>query len=279
MTTPSIAVATDFSARADRAIDRGWQLSRDLNCPIRFLHALDIDDAETVDRAELDRKMRECVGHNQSDRKVEFAFPEGSPPTAIARACEVDDVALLVVGPARYNSLGDYFLGTSVDYVLRNTTKPVLVVKNRPTGPYRQIVAGTDFSVGSAHAIIAAARMFPKTAVHIVHAWHVPFQAWQQDRYVADETAQGEMEKMEDFLAEISAREVRLAEATTELVQGSALQAINAGLTRDPTALVVLGSHGTSGFRQAAIGSVTSDLLRSVEADMLVVNVKQATVS
>lgn len=278
MTTPSMVVATDFSARADRAIDRGWQLSRDLQCPIRFLHALDIDDAETVDRAELDRKMRECVGPNPSDCEVEFAYPEGSPTKAIARACEVDDVSLLVIGPARYNSLGDYFLGTSVDYVLRNTSKPVLVVKNRARGPYRQIVAGTDFSDGSAHAILSAARMFPDAAVHVVHAWHVPFQAWQQDRYVADETAQGELEKMEDFLAEVAAREARLAHATSELVQGSAIQAIDTGMKRDPAALVVLGSHGTSGFRQAAIGSVTSDLLRCVEADMLVVNVKEAVV-
>ncbi|MDJ0644073.1 MAG: universal stress protein [Erythrobacter sp.] len=276
MSAPIIAVATDFSARADRAIDRGWLLGSELDCTIRFLHALDIDDAETADRTELDRKMRECVGEDQSGLNVEFAYPEGNPPKAIARACEASDVSLLVVGPARYNSLGDYFLGTSVDYVLRNTTKPVLVVKNRPRTPYRQIVAGTDFSVGSAHAIITAARMFPDAAVHIVHAWHVPFQAWQQDRYVADETAQAEMEKMEDFFAELTARETQLARATTELVQGSAFQAINAGLKRDPCALVVLGSHGTSGFRQAAIGSVTSDLLRSVEADMLVVNVKDA---
>lgn len=277
MSAPFIAVATDFSARADRAIDRGWMLSRELDCSIRFLHALEVGDAEAADRGELDRKMRECVGENKSDGTVEFAYPEGSPPTAIARECEVDDVSLLIVGPARYNSLGDYFLGTSVDYVLRNTSKPVLVVKNRARGPYRQIVAGTDFSVGSAHAIIAAARMFPDAAIHIVHAWHVPFQAWQQDRYVADETAQGEMEKMADFLAEIASREPRLAQATSQLVEGSAFQAIDAGLKRDPTALVVLGSHGTSGFRQAAIGSVTSDLLRSVESDILVVNVKDAT--
>lgn len=276
MTNSSIVVATDFSARADRAIDRGWQLSREKECAIRFVHALEIDDAESVDRTELDRKMRECVGSEQSEGKIEFAYPEGSATKAIARAGEAEDVGLLIVGPARYNSLGDYFLGTSVDYLLRNTSKPVLVVKNRARGPYRQIVAGTDFSVGSAHAIITAARMFPDAAVHIVHAWHVPFQAWQQDSYVAEEIAQSEQKKMEAFLAEIAAREARLTHATTELVEGTALQAINTGLKRDPTALVILGSHGTSGFRQAAIGSVTSDLLRSVEADMLVVNVKDA---
>ncbi len=278
MTTPTIVVATDFSARADRAIDRSLLLSKSMNAKLRVIHALDLVEAETADHLELDRKMQDCVGTGtESGDNIEFAYPEGSPPKAIANACEAEDVALLAVGPARYNTLGDYFLGTAIDYVLRHTSKPVLVVKNRAAHAYSQIIAGTDFSVGSAHAIIEAARMFPDAAIHIVHAWHVPFSAWQQDRYVVDETAQGEAEKMEDFLSELMARETRLAEATTELVQGTALQAINKGLKRDPTALVVLGSHGTSGFRQAAIGSVTSDLLRCVEADVLVVNVREAT--
>ncbi|MEM7666742.1 MAG: universal stress protein [Pseudomonadota bacterium] len=276
MSTHCIVVATDFSARADRAIDRGLLLSRTMNGKLRVIHALEFSDAENADWSELDRKMRECVGVDSETDTVEFAYPEGSPPKAIAKACEADDVGLLVVGPARYNSLGDFFLGTSVDYVLRHTSKPVLVVKKRAAKPYSQIVAGTDFSAGSAHAIVAASRMFPDAAVEIVHAWHVPFEGWQKDSYVAEETAAGEAEKMEAFLQLLIAQEPRLSEATTRLVRGGALQAINASLEHDPGALVVLGSHGTSGFRQAAIGSVTSDMLRCVDADVLVVNTRDA---
>ncbi|MEM6907259.1 MAG: universal stress protein [Pseudomonadota bacterium] len=276
MTAPLIAVATDFSSRADRAVDRGWQIGRDMAARVRFIHAIELADARNTNRVDLDRKMSECVGASVDDESCEFLYPEGSPPKAIAGACQTDDVALLVVGPARYNTLGDYFLGTSVDYVLRHTTKPVLVVKNRARGPYRRIIAGTDFSPGSAHSILTAAQMFPDAAIHITHAWEVPFKALQQDSYVAAETQQGEAEKMEKFKAALIERDPALANATYNLVQGGPLTAIRETLASDTSALVVMGSHGTSGWRQAAIGSVTSDLLRYIESDVLVVNTKGA---
>lgn len=267
----SIVVATDFSARADRAIDRARQLSLEMDMLLRVVHALEIDDIDMADRAVLDRKMRECALVGPDDG-VEFAYPVGSPPVAIARCGEAEDVRLLVVGPARYNSLGDYIMGTAVDYILRHTVKPVLVVKNRAHQPYRSIIAGTDFSPASADAILQAARLFPKAAVHLVHAWHVPFDGWQQDRFVDGASEQGFAAQMEDFLCELTARETRLGDATTELVRGSPVQAITKALEFDPAALVVLGSHGASGFRQVVIGSTTSDLLRQIDADVLVVS-------
>jgi len=276
MTTPCIAVATDFSARADRAIDRALQLSRDTNSCLCVIHALDVIDADKADWASLDQKMSACVGAEPQPGTLEFVYPEGSPPLAISKACEDKDATLLVVGPARYNTLGDFFLGTSVDYVLRHTTRPVLVVKNRVRAPYDRIIAGTDFSAGSAHAIIEAARLFPDLPVHLTHAWEVPFKGLQQDSYVTDETRQGEAEKMEKFLSDLAKREPALASATSELVQGNVVQAIRKGVEAAPNALIVLGSHGTSGWRQAAIGSVTSDLLRFIDGDMLVVNTKAA---
>ena len=220
--------------------------------------------------------MRNATGLKSGEGGVEFDFLAGSPPKAIANAAERGDVSLLVIGPARYNSLGDFFMGTAVDYVLRHTSKPVIVAKTRAHRPYRQIVAGTDFSPGSAHAILSAARMFPQAAIHVIHGWTVPFQAWQSDRYVAEEVERDGREKLKTFMDGLIERESRLADATSELVRGSAIDSIRNGVEFDPSALVVLGSHGASGFRQAAIGSVTSELLRLIEADTLVVNTRNA---
>jgi nucleotide-binding universal stress UspA family protein len=171
-------------------------------------------------------------------------------------------------------------MGTAVDHVLRNAAKPVLVVKNRVRSKYTAIVAGTDFSPASAHAIVNAARMFPNAVVHVVHGWHVPFQGLQQDTYVVEQTEAEDTKEMASFMAGLSARAPlrlsRLAGATSAMVRGSALDAVRDGLMLVPDALVVLGSHGTSGFRQAVIGSTISDLLRHVEADILVVNTKDA---
>ncbi|MEO0461548.1 MAG: universal stress protein [Pseudomonadota bacterium] len=284
MTSPDsrscILVATDFSSRADRAIDRALQVGRDAKRPVRFIHAFEPGAKNAPDPSELSRRMEQCVGYpagtDQGGGPIEYAYPEGSPPIAIARSCEADDAALLLIGPARYNSLGDFFMGTAVDYVLRNTTKPVLIVKKRVRDGYGTIVAGTDFSAGSAHAIIEAARMFPDAAVHVTHAWHVPFEGFQRDGYVADEVAGEEAERLGKFVRSLSEREPRLANATTGLVRGGAFDAVKDGLKTHPDALVVLGSHGSTGFREATLGSNTSDMLRFLDADILVVNTKRA---
>ena len=280
MTSPHILVATDFSSRADRAIDRALQLGRDAKRPVRFLYALEPANNAQPTEDELDRRMQQCVGYprgtDQGGGAIDYAFPEGSPPVAIAKACESADVGLLLIGPARYNSLGDFFMGTAVDYVLRNTAKPVLIVKKRAREAYTHIVAGTDFSPGSAHAILEAARLFPEAKMHITHAWHVPFEGFQRDGYVAEETASDEGRKLEDFVKALAQREPRLADATTGLVRGGAYDCVKDGLERYPGALVALGSHGATGFRQATLGSNTSDMLRFLDADMLVVNTKGA---
>lgn len=280
MTRPCIIVATDFTSRADRAIDRALQLGRDTGRPLRFVHAIDPDTRKDHDRAELDRRMEQCVGYpegtDQGSGPIEFAYPEGSPPAAIARECETQDCDMLLIGPARYNSLGDFFIGTAVDYVLRNTEKPVLVVKKRVREGYAEIIAGTDFSAASAHAIITAARLFPEAKIHICHAWHVPFEGFNRDGYVATEMEDEERAKLAKFVKLVAEREPRLAEASTGLLRGGAFQAVKDALAHHPDALVVVGSHGASGFRQATLGSNTSDMLRFLDADMLVVNTRAA---
>jgi nucleotide-binding universal stress UspA family protein len=274
----AIIVATDFSSRADRAIDRALQLGRDQKRPVRFIHALEEVSRASSDPADLDRRMEQCVGYpagtDQGAGPIEYGYPVGSAPIAIAKACEDENIGMLLIGPARYNSLGDFFLGTAVDYVLRHTVKPVLIVKKRVRDGYSQIVAGTDFSAGSAHAIIEAARLFPDAAVHVAHAWHVPFEGFQRDGYVADETEAQQAAKLAAFMATLAEQEPRLAEATTSLVRGDAYDAVKDGLKQHPNALIALGSHGATGFRQATLGSNTSDILRFADADVLVVNTK-----
>ena len=215
-------------------------------------------------------------GTDQGGGPMEYTYPKGSPPVVLAEACETSDAAMLLIGPARYNSFGDFFMGTAGDYVLRRTQKPVRIVKKRTRGAYEQIVAGTDFSPGSAHAIIESARMFPDAKMHIAHAWHVPFEGFQRDGYVATETEGDEAKKLDRFVAMLAERVPRLAQATTGLVRGGAYDAVKDGLKRFPNALVTLGSHGATGFRQATLGSNTSDMLRFLDADILVINTKGA---
>lgn len=276
--TATICVATDFSARADRALDRALQLGGQTGAKVRVIHALDYTDADNADWKKLDQQMRDCIG--DAPCETEYAYPEGSPTLAIARDCDEQSAELLLIGPAQYNSLGDFFLGTAVDYVLRNTEKPVIVVKQRARTPYRHLIAGTDFSPASRYAILEAARIFPEAQLHVVHGWRVPFQGLQRDSYVREEIEAEARKQMEGFMASLVEANPALETATSALAKGDAGQVITEELDArcevSSEGLVVLGSHGESGFRQATLGSQTSDMLRYLRNDVMVVNTKAA---
>lgn len=276
MSKPTIAVATDFSSRADRAIDRAKLLAEEMDGRLLAVHATNLAADDAPDVSALKLKMHAATGLAEQPDKVAYAFVPGSPPSAICRVCDDSEVSVLAIGPARYNSIGDYFLGTAVDIILRKATTPVLVVKKRAYEPYKQIVAGTDFSAGSAKAIMTAAQMFPNASIHVLHAWQVPFQAFNKDAYVADQTQAEHQKRLDTFMGHLAKYGDNLRNATGEVVRGDAIEAMRKGLQLTPDALVVLGSHGESGFRQATIGSVVSDLLLFLEADTLVVNAKDA---
>lgn len=57
MTRP-IVVATDFSARADRAIDHALMLGAQWRAPVALVHAVTRKAAEQMDSSVLEAKMR-----------------------------------------------------------------------------------------------------------------------------------------------------------------------------------------------------------------------------
>lgn len=275
MTPGPILAATDFGARADRAVDRALMLGKQLQRDVALAHALDFKPEQSIDYAALDKKMASVLPEPDCDR-VRFHYPEGSPPSAIAELAEAENAGIIVLGVARYNSLGDYFLGTAVDYVIRNTTRPVLVVKARAREDYRDIVVGTDFSSGSKFAFEQAAKLFPDATFHVVHGYQVPFKSWNRAKYVDDEVRGWSQDELDSFVASLDIDDAVRGRMTSALVRGNSDRAVNEEVERFGAQLVVVGSHGESGFRQAAIGSMTSALLLSTPVDTLVVNVANA---
>jgi len=270
MTGP-IVVATDFSARADRAIDRALQLGAEWGTRIVLLHAVD-RKAEGADQAALDRAMEGGLPQGvPGTEAVEFAYVEGEPPEAIAQAADQLDARLIVMGPARYNSLGDYFLGTAIDHVLRHCAQPILIVKQRPHGPYGTIVAPSDLSRPSAEAVRLTLDWFGEAQLHVAHACHIPFDAWQQDEHVKSDVLAADTLRTNEFLARLDLSESDRRRVATQVVAGSVHDAVNGTARAVGADLVVIGSHGESGFRHATIGSKANALLETTRIDTLMV--------
>ncbi|MFN4114661.1 MAG: universal stress protein [Sphingomonadaceae bacterium] len=267
MSTGPIIVATDLSARNDRAVDRAVQLGTAMGRTVSLVHARSprITDETAEQLAVLGRA---ALPDPAAD--VEIRMPVGPAPEVIAKTAEAIDAALVVCGVARFNGIGDYFSGTAVDHIITKGHRPVLVVKQRPHKPYDKVLAGTDFSDHSAHALAVAAELFPDAELHLVHAFHVPFEGFQKAGHVKEQVEADVSDEMGRFLARPEL--AKLAERVQwRLCYGGVAKGIRTAMEQVQPDLLVAGTHGKGGWRRATIGSIASDLLEWVPIDMLIV--------
>ena len=164
-------------------------------------------------------------------------------------------------------------LGTAVDYVIRHSTVPVHVVKNRPTRPYDSIACATDFYAPSRKAFEKAAELFPEAHFQLIHAYHVPFEGWQKAEYVRKDVDKAERKVFDEVLQEIEPKTRK--RVSTHLVYGSPGGALRKDIRESEAELLVLGTHGESALRHATIGSTANELLRSLPVDTLVVTSRE----
>lgn len=271
MSESPIAVATDLSARSDRAVDRALQLGEEFGCRVTIVHVLQSGSSSALDLERAETKVRSVLPDPEAD--IDILLPSGSPPKAIALAGTKLEARMIVAGVARFNQIGDYFLGTAVDHVIRHSTIPVLVVKQRPHEPYRNILVPVDFSDYSKTALMTAARLFPRRTLDVLHAYHVPYEAWQKSDYIRQETRDLTQKKLDEFLADPNIPDEVKTRLRGHIAYGDIGTVMASSIDELTPDLIVMATHGDAGFRHATIGSIASSLLEWVDPDTLIVPV------
>jgi len=266
-----ILLGSDFSARSDRPLDRAVMLAQEWKAHLIIAHVLEGDAGRALSPDITAQAEAFRSDLPQAAAKAELIVKAGSTPRVLASLAEECGSDIIVTGVARYNSLGDYFLGTAVDYIIRYASVPVLVVRKRPLQPYRRMVVATDFSDCALHALIAAAQLFPDIPMTVVHAWHVPYGAFLSSENTRHEVGTQHLSDMSEFLQR-PAIDPRTRERISAAVEEGELgPAINRHVDASGSDLLVVGAHGQSGFMHATIGNKAADLLASARTDVLIV--------
>lgn len=264
----AILATTDLSARSDRAVDRALQLGVEFRLPVRVIHVQESKASQEKGR-DLAAAVRSVLPDPDAD--VDILTPTGRVSRTIADAARAQNAALLVTGVARYNNVGDYVLGNAVEKIIGQAPAPVLVVKQRPHGQYERLLCAVDFSDHSGQALAAALRLFPDRQVIVLHAFHVPFESWQKDAHVREEAEANARRKFDAFLASLSLSEQEQQRLIVRLGYGNVGDVLQDEIDRSGADLVVFGTHGMGGFRQATVGSTASRLLQNLRPDALIV--------
>lgn len=264
-----VLVATDLSARTDRAVDRATQLAREWGVRLLVLHAIEPESRLDARPDLANQAMREVLTDPAAD--VDIVPALGPAPTVIVDAAKSAECGLIVTGVARFNHVGDYFIGTAVDHVVRHATVPVLVVKRRPHNAYRTIVVATDYSSCSRLALLTAAELFPDAAIHLVHAYHVPYEAWLRSDEVREDVTREAQRELDAFVMDPAIPADVRERISAKLVYGETHTVLSSTAYELDADLLVLGTHGAGGFFAAVMGRMAESLLRCADVDTLVI--------
>jgi nucleotide-binding universal stress UspA family protein len=277
-----ILVATDFSTRSDRALRRASLLARQFSAQLIVVNVVNDDQPPhivAVKRREAEAFLGELTKTLCESDKLpcESRVELGVPFQKIIDTAEALDADLIVLGPHRRQILRDTFLGTTAERTIRYSRKPVLMANAVPVGPYDSILIATDLSDGSVVAAQGAKALglledVQVVALNVLDVGGSPvaraaMTTKEFDERVAEKEAYAS-KGLEEFLRKTGVigqrRVVKLSEELTAMAIENAAKDSKADL-------IVLGTHGESGFMKWLIGSVAESVLSHSEVDVLAV--------
>ena len=176
-TLQKILVASDLSDQAGIAVDRAIELGVEHEAEVVVVHIVDEslpDNAQSYLITTSDHDIRSKLAKNPQAEGLTKTIDVvvGRPDLDIVERAEIEEADLIVVGlHTRLLEENLDIRGTVAERIIQETHLPVLVVKNKPHGPYRSAVVGVDFSAFSVEAVRSAAVVAPASTLHLVHAY------------------------------------------------------------------------------------------------------------
>ncbi len=147
--------------------------------------------------------------------------------------------------------------------------------------PWKKIICPTDFSDGSLEALAHATELALhfKAELYLVHALptHPESADWREEGDVPGAErllypeAEGKLRKLTESLP---AKGVRVHPM---IVDGDAAEQIVRVAKDENADLIVIATHGASGWRHLAFGSVTEKVVRNAMCPVLITRVGAAT--
>jgi nucleotide-binding universal stress UspA family protein len=291
-----ILLPLDGSKTAEQVIPWARILAERFRMPVELLAVIDlgrlltsVEGARRFDalveqsarqgKAYLERISGRFVG-NPVTRSVE----RGAAAELIIERAAADKSILVAMTTHGRSGLERWLLGSVAEKVLRGSTNPLLLVRAAPGGrttgeaTLKSILLPLDGSQVAEQALPTAAKLAAKLdlEVFLFRAYANPFTAFVggSGPYAVnvDELMKQVREEAGAYL-EQARRELSkqgIEKISCVLQEGDAAEQIVAAAKKGPDTLIVIGSHGRSGLKRWALGSVTEAVVRHASNPVLV---------
>lgn len=292
-----ILVPLDGSKVAERALPTAMKLAGKGQGDLTLLrvprvHPVSVDATSGgtlwlyPDQAE-ERTLEDAAAYLEDARErwaaenipVHTKVVSGDPASVILDTATALDVDLICMTTHGYSGLTRWMLGSVTERVLRAAPCAVMVI--REDCPMRRVLIALDGSALAEQALrpgLEVARrlgahvtlMQVATAVPVPH--DVIFELELAEGGIGDLLAADTIENAKTYLAAVAKRVARYGvPVETHVDIGSAAERIIGYSAYNEIDLVVMATHGRSGLRRWAYGSVTEKVLRSGQCALLVV--------
>jgi nucleotide-binding universal stress UspA family protein len=286
----NILVATDLSGPARQAADRAARLARSSGAQLRLVHALDagvvaqlqqlLGLGSALEHALVEQtrnELRSLADELAAERNVviEPALLQGAVVDEIIRDAQANHADLVVLGARGTGFLRRLLLGSTAERLLRKSTLPMLVVKQRAHEAYRRVLVAVDFSAWSAPLVDLARRVAPRADLVLLSAYGVPFEGKLRYASVPDATIKTYREQArraaeQQLHALAAGAGLTPGQWAPSLPHADASLAIVRAELEQACDLIVIGKHGRNMVDEMLLGSVTSHVLAESAGDVLV---------
>lgn len=272
-----IVLATDLSARCDRALDRAAQLASAWQARLLAANVIDATAAPDLalawargDRGHqailaAHAQLQDDLAGTGIDARLHTAHGD-DVAEAVGAIVVNENAGLVVTGVARSDPEGRFILGSTVNALIRALRQPVLVVRRRAHGEYRHIVVVSDYTDVSRHAARTAAAFFPGRELTVFHARGLSLGDLSRQSLPSSHAH-------DELTVETGHRSgvPQGVAMRAVIVRGGVAQTLTRYVRQHEVDLVVIGARCDGAFMRLLLGSTAETLLDWLPCDVLVV--------
>ncbi|MDX2023747.1 MAG: universal stress protein [Deltaproteobacteria bacterium] len=284
-TTRPVLVATDLSDHASLALRMADKLAREQNAPLFVVHVLpemysvhalfpqlNLDAAFSF--AALEVQAAEAVTkhvNDQTGRTIEeykILLAHGTPDAGIDEQARQVNAGTIVVGASGRGVA--HLLGRTVRRVVRHAPCDVLVVRK---AGQNGVVVGTDFSDASQPAIVRAAEEAQRRHAKADLVYSLDFipPGVALPGVDVPMPSLSALDQVRAQMQQLLQEQASKFGATPVLKEGPAAHSLAEVAREKDAGLVVVGTHGRTGFGRFALGSVAETVVETAPCSVLVV--------
>ena len=295
-----ILVPLDGSTTAEQVLPYARSLAQKMNLGIELLSVLDLArlaaqlpavKARLFDPI-IEDALRQSSGYLQDlaatfpRPDVRYVVEKGIPEEVIIEKAAVDQAILVAMASHGRSGVNRFLLGSVAEKVLRGTVNPLLLVRaaeeRKSTGEasMKCIIApldGSEIAERVLPTVVALARQLGAPVV-LFRAYQVPYTAHGNEALYAryyDEMLSGVRDEAVDYLEKKAGdlRTLGLANVSCAAQHGFGGDEIIRFSQTIEDNLLVMASHGRSGFRRWMLGSVSEAVARHSTGPVLIIRV------